>query len=236
MSPTSIASSRQNLLPDSGHRKPIIRGEGALTVPKTAVIGKVVRRAVSLGAQLHAVPGPALTIENGKVAPPRRVPNRARGTREHLVPTEVDPLTTAAGRLGRHGHRDATLILLAYRHGLRVSELVALRWEQIDLRQGLLRVARLKNGVASVHPLRGPELRALRRLSRDYDPTSYVFTTERRGPLTASAVRKIVARAGVAAALGFPVHPHMLRRMRGPRPLSGAVPIPATEASLFDCP
>jgi integrase len=71
--------------------------------------------------------------ENGKVAPPRRVANRERRTREHLTPHEVEKLITAASRVGRYGHRDATLILLAYRHGLRVSELVALRWDQADL-------------------------------------------------------------------------------------------------------
>ena len=116
-----------------------------------------------------------------------------------------------AGRIGRHGHRDRTLILLAYRHGLRVSELVALRWEQVDLIQGLLHVSRLKNGVPSTHPLRGPELRGLRRLQRESTASAYVFVTERRGPLTDSAVRRIVARAGAVADLGFPVHPHMLR-------------------------
>lgn len=90
----------------------------------------------------------------------------------------------AAGRGARHGHRNATLILIGYRHGLRVSELVALRWDQIDLRQGLVHISRRKNGVASTHPLRGPELRALRRLQRDYSVSPYVFVTERRGPLT----------------------------------------------------
>src|SRR5204863_5665096 len=105
---------------------------------------------------LRSVSRPARTILNGRVAPPRRLPNRERRTREHLTPAEVDALMAAAGRLGRHGHRDATLILLAYRHGLRVSELVALRWDQLDLRQGLLHVAQLKNGVPSTHPLRGP--------------------------------------------------------------------------------
>lgn len=118
--------------------------------------------------------------------------------------------------LGRHGHRDATLILLAYRHGLRVSELIALRWDQLDLMGGLLYVSRLKHGVPSTHPLRGPELRALRRLRRDYpDSLSYVFTTERGGPLTDSGMRKIVARADEEAKLGFPAHPHMLRHACG---------------------
>jgi type 1 fimbriae regulatory protein FimB/type 1 fimbriae regulatory protein FimE len=127
----------------------------------------------------------------------------------------VDKLTNAASHVGRYGHRDATLILLAYRHGLRVSELVAMRWDQIDLEQGLLHVSRVKNGVPSTHPLRGPEIRALRRLRREYPIAPYVFTTERRGAMTASSVRKIVTRAGEQANLGFPVHPHMLRHACG---------------------
>ena len=91
----------------------------------------------------------------------------------------------AASSVGRHAARDAALILIAYRHGLRVSELVSLRWDQFDLRRGLLHVARCKHGIASVHPVRGPELRALRRLLRDYQDTPYVFVSERKAPLTA---------------------------------------------------
>ncbi len=155
------------------------------------------------------------TLENGKVAPPRRLTNRERRTREHLTPQEVDKLINAASRVGRYGHRDATLILIAFRHGLRVSELVALRWDQVDPEQGLLHVSRLKNGVASTHPLRGPEIRALRRLRREYGVSPYVFLTERRGAMTASSVRKIIARAGDEAQLGFSVHPHMLRHACG---------------------
>src|SRR5215831_20908053 len=129
---------------------------------------------------------------NGKVqrgTPPRRLLNSARRTREHLTTPEVERLVAAAGKSGRHGHRDATLLLLAYRHALRVGELIALRWEQVDLHQGLLHVNRLKNGVPSTHPLRGTELRALRRLLRDAS-SPYVFTTERKGPLTTSGVRR----------------------------------------------
>ncbi len=158
--------------------------------------------------------GTAPSIENGKVPPLRRKNCEVR-SREHLTPDEVERLINAAKSVGRHGHRDATLILTAYRHGLRVSELVALRWDMVDLKQGLLHVNRLKNGVTSTHPLRGPELRALRKLQRDYPDTPYLFVTERKGPFTTSAVRKIIARAGSTAEIGFPVHPHMLRHSTG---------------------
>lgn len=164
--------------------------------------------------ELRARRSPAPSIVNGKVTPPRRTKNKARRSREHLTPEEVEKLIGAAGRIGRHGHRDATLVMLAYRHALRVGELVALRWDQVDLKQGLMHVNRLKNGTASTHPLRGPEIRALRRLQRS-ERSPYVFTTERGGPLTTSTVRKMVARAGEAAKLGFPVHPHMLRHAAG---------------------
>ena len=72
-----------------------------------------------------------------------------------------------------------------------------------------------KNGIASVHPLRGPELRALRRLQRDYPHTAYVFVSERKAPLTVDAIRKIVNRAGREAGIEFQVHPHMLRHATG---------------------
>jgi type 1 fimbriae regulatory protein FimB/type 1 fimbriae regulatory protein FimE len=170
--------------------------------------------AAALAADAAVVEGTP-RIEKGKVVPPRRVSNRERRTREHLTPQEVEKLINAASRVGRYGHRDATLILLAYRHGLRVSELVALRWDQIDLEQGLLHISRLKNGVPSTHPLRGPELRALRRLRREQGASPYVLTTERGSVMTDSSVRKIMARAGEQAQLGFPVHPHMLRHACG---------------------
>jgi type 1 fimbriae regulatory protein FimB/type 1 fimbriae regulatory protein FimE len=156
----------------------------------------------------------APTLVNRKV-PPRRVPNAAIRSREYLTSEEVDKLMAAAKNIGRYGYRDATIILLAYRHGFRVSELIALRWDQVDLKQGALHVNRLKNGTPSNHPIRGPEIRALRRLRREYPETPYVFVTERKGPLTASSVRKIVARAGRSAAIPFPVHPHMLRHACG---------------------
>ena len=151
---------------------------------------------------------------NGKVPPPRRK-NKDVRSREHLTPDEVEALMTSARSLGRYGHRDATLILMAFRHGLRVSELVALRWDTVDLKQGRMHVSRLKNGVESTHPLRGPELRALRKLRRDYPDSPYLFVTERKGPLTTATVRKLLARAGEHAKIGLAVHPHMLRHACG---------------------
>ena len=113
------------------------------------------------------------------------------------------------------GVRDRAMLELLYATGLRVSELVGLRWEQVDLKAGLLRVNRVKNGTPATHPLRGPELRALRKMAREYPDSPYVFSSERKGPLTGSSVRKIVARAGKKADIPFPVHPHMLRHACG---------------------
>jgi type 1 fimbriae regulatory protein FimE len=155
----------------------------------------------------------APTIVKRKV--PIRLANSDYRDREYLSEKEVGKVIDAAGTQGRHGVRDSTLILITYRHGLRVSEAVSLRWDQIDLAQGLVHVARMKNGLPSVHPLRGPELRALRRLQREEASAAYVFISERKAPLTPDAVRKIVARAGREAGIEFPIHPHMLRHATG---------------------
>ena len=160
-----------------------------------------------LEPRARSTPGPSI--------PPPRQTNASRRKREYLTPDEVEKLLQASAKLGRHGARDRTLILIAYRHGLRVSELVALRWDQVDFKAGLLHVARLKNGIASTHPIRGPELRALRELRRRYPESPYLFVSELGGPLTPATVRKLIARAGERAKIPFPIHPHMLRHSTG---------------------
>lgn len=159
-------------------------------------------------------PRPRQASFSGK-SPPRKPKSRDVRPREYLTDVEVQQLIQAARRAGRHGHRDATLILITYRHGLRVSEAIALQWNAIDLDQGRLHVERLKDGTPSVHPLRGPEIRALRKLARHAPRSPYVFLSERGGPLTDSAARKIVGRAGERSGIPFPVHPHMLRHGTG---------------------
>ncbi len=147
--------------------------------------------------------------------PPKKPTNAERRSREYLTAHEIDQVIAAARKVGRHSSRDAALILVMYRHGLRVAEAVSLRWDAVNLRAGLLHVHRIKHGQAAVHPLRGPELRALRQLHRHYPDTPYLFVSERGGPLTARAVRHMVLRAGEVAGLTFPIHPHMLRHACG---------------------
>ena len=139
--------------------------------------------------------------------PPRRKRNAEVRAREYLTDAEVGRLIAAAGE-NRHGHRDATAVLVAYRHGLRAAELVTLRWDAIDFAHGRLHVHRVKGSSESVHPLSGRELRALRRLRREQEPGSpFIFTSERGAPFTPAGFRKMIARLGVAAGFGFPVHP-----------------------------
>ena len=121
----------------------------------------------------------------------------------------------AARKRSRYGHRDETAILITYRHGLRASELCALRWDMVDLSRGQLHIHRLKEGRPSVHPLGGTEIRALQRLQRESEPGRYVFMTERGAPVTRAWFKKMVARTGKAAKLPFPIHPHMLRHACG---------------------
>ena len=140
------------------------------------------------------------------------VPNAELRTREYLIEPEVERLIKAA-KANRQGQRDATMILIAFRHGLRAAELVDQRWDQVDLgRNACLHVRRVKNGMPSVHPLQGDEMRALRALKRE---SPFVFVSERGAPFTRAGFAKMVARAGGEAGFKFGVHPHMLRHACG---------------------
>jgi integrase len=134
--------------------------------------------------------------------------------REHLRPEEIERLIEAA-RGNRHGTRDALMVLMAYRHGLRASEVVHMKWEQVDFDRGELHVKRLKGGIPATHPLSGRELRELRKHKRDSLASPFVFVSERGAPVTPPGFNRMVKRAAVAAKLGIKAHAHMLRHACG---------------------
>jgi integrase len=134
--------------------------------------------------------------------------------RRYLTEREVERLIEAA-KSNRHGHRDATMILVAYRHGMRASEVCSLEWYQIELDQGRLHVRRAKRGTPSVHPIRGDEIRALRKLRRENPTETHVFVSERGGPISPMGFHHLIQRLGKVANMAFAVHPHMLRHACG---------------------
>lgn len=154
-------------------------------------------------------------IDAPRPAPPRRAANEAVRGREYLTEDEVDELRKAAAKAGRNGHRDSTMILIAYTHALRVSELIAIRWDQVDLKHATLYVRRVKGSVSGTHPLRKVEVGALKKL--EGDRRGLVFRSERGEGMCENGFHKIIARAGQLAGFGFPAHPHMLRHGCGYR-------------------
>lgn len=165
--------------------------------------------------------------------PPIKPCNLDVRSREYLTSKEAVALREAAKRVGRNGERDWLLIMMMYRHGLRVSEAIDLKWEQVYFESGRLHVNRIKNGDESVQPIEGDELRALRKLQRTQEPPSaFIFSSNRQAPLSPRTVHEIVARAGVEAGIKFPVHPHMLRHARGYRLAADGADTRAIQAYL----
>ena len=144
---------------------------------------------------------------------PSRRPNAELRPREHLTEREVEDLIAAA-KGNRQGHRDATMILIAFRHGLRASELCELQWSDVEFETGNLHLRRAKGGATGTHPLLGDELRALRALKREAK-SPFIFVSERGAPFSVSGLAKLIERAGIEAKIPFPVHAHMLRHACG---------------------
>lgn len=156
-----------------------------------------------------------MPITENRTVTPLRLPNTKLRTREYLTEAEVERLIKAA-KSNRYGQRNSTMILVAYRHGLRAVEVVDLQWDQVDFTAATLQVQRVKQGTPSTHPVCGDELRSLRRLQREQEPKSpFIFTSERGAPFTTAGFAKMVERAGKSASLSFKAHPHMLRHACG---------------------
>jgi integrase len=150
--------------------------------------------------------------EKRAVAPVRR-PNAIYRKREHLTPAEVTKLIDTA-RCNRYGQRDATMVLLAYRHGFRASEVCDLEWSAIDFAGAEMHVSRRKAGKPATHPIRGDELRELRKLRKE-STGLFVFVSERGAPFTPASFNWMIKRVGQKAGLPFQVHAHMLRHSAG---------------------
>jgi integrase len=148
--------------------------------------------------------------------PPRRQSNKAVRVREYLTEDECRTLIATAKKRGsRYGLRDALSVRMCWRHGLRVSELVGLRWNHVEWKTARLTVHRAKGSIDSTHPISGDELRELRALQRTQEPgCRFIFMNERKAPMTAAGFRKMLSTVGEACGLSH-VHPHMLRHSCG---------------------
>jgi integrase len=158
--------------------------------------------------RLRPSPSEKPTVRGG------RAKNADYRQREYLTEAEIATLVDTAGA-SRNPVRDRVLILMAFRHALRVSELVNIRWQQIDLNTATIHISRAKNGTPGIHGLQGDELRLLRALRRDHPHADFVFLSERKAPLSVDGAQKLIERLGIAAELPFPIHAHMLRHAAG---------------------
>jgi type 1 fimbriae regulatory protein FimB len=161
-------------------------------------------------------------MERRQASPDRRnvksdsggVANGHERRKDFLTESEIGSLLEAA-KQGRHGIRNHLLLLLMYRHGLRVSEVVRMRRADLNLPESRLWVRRLKNGLSTEHPVAGDELRAIKRyLGTRKDGLPWLLVSERQQPLTRQSVNYVVRTSAAAARLA-PAHPHMLRHSCG---------------------
>ena len=147
-----------------------------------------------------------------------RQANTAYRTREHLTEDEIDRLL-AVLRKNRHGHRDWLIGLVIFRHGLRVSEVCDLRWDDLDLPKRTVIVRRLKGSTDSVHYLERDEVNGLRLLQRQQQASgtssAYVFVNERGTPFGRAGIGRMIERAGEVAGFSFPTHVQMIRHSTG---------------------
>ena len=143
--------------------------------------------------------------------------SNSQNQRRYLTPTEIEALlaVTRSQKNRSQSLRNRLMIVLAYHHGLRVSELVSLEWTALDLNSGNFHITRKKNGISSVHPLVADELRGLKQLRRQNPNARFVFLSNRGTPMTRQNVNALLIKLGRLAGLEVPVFPHALRHSTG---------------------
>ncbi|EDN69083.1 Type 1 fimbriae Regulatory protein fimB [Beggiatoa sp. PS] len=137
--------------------------------------------------------------------------------RKHLLESEVDLLLEATRKSKHYPQRNYCLVLLIYRHALRLSEAINMTWSQIDFANETIYVERIKGSVSGTHPLRPVEIMALKLLKQDTNGSKHLFISQRNKPLGKRSVQHLIALFGQEAGIEFPVHPHMLRHACGYR-------------------
>ncbi|WP_414589551.1 tyrosine-type recombinase/integrase [Scytonema sp. PCC 10023] len=148
------------------------------------------------------------------VTPVRRK-NKDYRSREYLTAGEINRLLLTAKVYGRYRERNEALVLMMFRHALRVTEACEMRWDAISLLDKEIFITRKKGSDNGVHPLPIDEVEALTKLRQLNPKNPYVFVGERGEPLTPAAVQRLLTRLGAAAGLNIKVHPHQLRHACG---------------------
>jgi integrase len=146
---------------------------------------------------------------------PIRKENKHYRSREYLTLAEINKIITAAGERGRHKHRDRTLLMMMFRHGLRAIEACHLKWDAVMLDEGTIWINRVKGSESGFHPILADEKQALVQLQSLYPGSIHLFANERGDYLSPDAIAKIVERATIAAGVSIKVHPHQFRHACG---------------------
>ena len=134
--------------------------------------------------------------------------------RKYLTVSEIDQLLVAANR-GRYPDRDRLIILLSYRHGLRVSELIALQWSSVEFEKGRIYIHRMKRGRHGTHTLSQDEKSALEALKKSHDGSGFIFTSERGGKMYRQNVNRIIDEIAKNTDIAINCTPHVLRHSCG---------------------
>lgn len=151
------------------------------------------------------------------IATPTRLKNSEYRSREYLTTDEVNVLLEAvqSSPSFRYPERDYALILLSFRHGLRVGEASNLKWDAVDLKNGTIYITRSKSSDSGIHPLQPDEVEALAASREKFRRSSYIFQSERGTRLSEDSIASVVEKAGKLAGFPFKAHPHQLRHACG---------------------